>query len=463
MGSNESDSDSQPAIDRVDDDDICPIVGVGASAGGLEAFTQLLKHLPTDTGMAFVLIQHLDPTHASLLTELLAKATTMPVTEVLDGMVVLPDRVYIIPPNCELVLVGNKLQLSARQKTHGRYLPIDRFFQSLATDRQHRAIAVVLSGADGDGALGLAAVKAAGGITFAQDHDSAKFGGMPHQAISTGCVDFVLSPEQIAMELTTISRHEYIAQLPPSPVAEIEVEVVGTNENTLATIFSLLRQKKGVDFSGYKPATIKRRIARRMALHNLVSWHDYIDYLQTHPQELDELDRDLLINVTSFFRDPATFEALTSKVFPAILAQKSLGSSIRIWVAGCSTGQEVYSIAICLLEYLEDRQIQMPIQIFATDISELSIDFARNGIYKSGLMAGVSADRLRRFFGEVPRGYQIGKSVRELCIFARQNLIADPPFSQLDLIIVILFDFLRKMILMNLGEIKFRAVIKQLK
>jgi two-component system, chemotaxis family, CheB/CheR fusion protein len=329
----------------MEDELMCPIVGVGASAGGLEAFTQLLNHLPTNTGMAFVLIQHLDPTHPSLLTGILAKVTSIPVTEVRDGMAVIPDRVYIIPPNTEMVLAGNRLKLSPRTKIHGKYLPIDRFFQSLATDRQHRAIAVVLSGADGDGALGLAAVKAVGGITFAQDRDSAKFGGMPHQAIATGCVDFVLSPERIAAELTTISRHEYIAQLPPSPVAEIEVEVVGANENTLATIFSLLRRKKGVDFSGYKPATIKRRIARRMALHNLVSWHDYIDYLQTHPQELAELDRDLLINVTSFFRDPATFEALTSKVFPAILAQKSPGSSIRIWVAGCSTGQEAYSLA----------------------------------------------------------------------------------------------------------------------
>lgn len=432
MASNESADGSQQWLltDRVEDDLTCPIVGVGASAGGLEAFTQLLKHLPTDTGMAFVLIQHLEPTHPSLLTGILAKATLMPVTEVRDGMAVIPDRVYVIPPNTEMVLAGNRLKLLPRTKIHGKYLPIDRFFQSLATHCQQRAIAVVLSGADGDGALGITAVKAAGGITFAQDRDSAKFGGMPRQAIATGCIDFVLSPAAIAAELNKISRHEYIAQLPPPPV----VEVVVASENTLAKIFSLLRRQKGVDFTGYKPATLKRRIARRMALHNLVSWEDYVDYLQANPQEFDELDRDLLINVTSFFRDPATFTALTSSVFPAILAAKDPGATIRIWVAGCSTGQEAYSIAICLLEYLADLEIQSPIQIFATDISEQSIDYARTGIYKLGMMSGVSPERLQHFFIKVASGYQIGKSVRELCVFARQNLIADPPFSQLDLI-----------------------------
>jgi two-component system, chemotaxis family, CheB/CheR fusion protein len=413
-------------------DSLCPIVGVGASAGGLEAFTQLLKHLPTDTGMAFVLIQHLDPTHASLLTELLAKTTTMPVMEVCDGMEVLPDRVYIIPPNRELVLVGNKLELSAREKTHGRYLPIDRFFQSLAAHRQQQAIAVVLSGADGDGAIGLAAVKAAGGITFAQDIASSKFEGMPDRAIATGCVDFILPPEAIAAELERIGGQEDFAPRPPRQPA---VAVVSPPErDTLTTIFRLLRTKTGVDFTGYKPATLKRRISRRMALHNLEHWQEYVNYLQTHPAELGELERDLLINVTSFFRDPATFNVLKSTVFPAIIDQKSPGVGLRIWVAGCSTGEEAYSIAICLLEYLDERSIQLPIQIFATDISETAIDLARTGIYKPGAIGGVDADRLHRFFVAVEGGYQIGKSVRELCVFARQNLIADPPFSQLDLI-----------------------------
>jgi two-component system, chemotaxis family, CheB/CheR fusion protein len=434
MASNES-ADERYALtsasDRVEDEIACTIVGVGASAGGLEAFTQLLKHLPTDTGMAFVLIQHLDPTHASLLTELLAKATAMPVCEVRDGMEVLPDRVYIIPPNVEMTIDGNNLQLSPRQKIHGRSLPIDRFFQSLAIHRQHQAIAVVLSGADGDGAMGLAAIKAAGGITFAQDSASSKFGGMPDRAIATGCVDLVLPPESIAVELSKIGRHPYIARLPAQPV----IPVAPANATqTLATIFTLLNRHKGIDFRGYKPATIERRIGRRMALFNLNSWEEYLDYLQAHPTELDELERDLLINVTSFFRDPTTFNTLSTKVIPTILAQKSSGVAIRIWVAGCSTGEEAYSIGICLLEHLAQVNLQVPIQIFATDLSETAIARARIGIYKLGMMTGVSPDRLRRFFVEVDDGYQIAKSVRELCVFAKQNLIADPPFSQLDLI-----------------------------
>jgi two-component system, chemotaxis family, CheB/CheR fusion protein len=427
MAANESIDLIEPALDPT-----CPIVGVGASAGGLEAFTHLLQHLPTDTGMAFVLIQHLDPTHPSLLAELLAKTTAMPVTQVQNGMAVMPDRVYLIPPNREMVLAGNNLKLSARKKIDGRYLPIDRFFQSLATHRRHRAISVILSGSDRDGALGLAAVKAAGGTTFAQALATCKFSEMPERAISTGCVDFILTPREIAAELQQIGRQIDVARtLPQLPAAAILAQNEG---DTLATIFSLLRSIKSVDFTGYKPATLKRRILRRMALHNLERWEDYILYLQSHHSELVELERDLLINVTSFFRDPATFKALKSTVFPQIVTQKSSRVAIRIWVAGCSTGEEAYSLAMCLLEYLEECEIRLPIQIFATDISENAIDLARVGIYKVGMMRGVSSDRLRRFFVEVDDGYQICKSVRELCVFARQNLIADPPFSQLDLI-----------------------------
>lgn len=371
-----------------------PIVGVGASAGGLAAFSQLLRHLPTDTGMAFVLIQHLDPTHASLLTELLAKTTAMPVMEVTDGVEIVADRVYIIPPNAGLVMAGNCLQLLPREavvnslqhQVHGKYLPIDRFFQSLATHRQHLAIAVVLSGTEGDGSIGLAAVKAAGGITFAQDRASSKFGGMPERAIATGCVDFVLPPAAIAAELVKICRHAYIAELPPRAA----VEVLAVNEDTLSKIFTLLKMAKGLDLTGYKPATLKRRIMRRMALHNLSRLADYGNYLQTEPLEVDELYRDLLINVTSFFRDPSVFVALQNKVFPTILQSKSSGSPLRIWIAGCSTGEEVYSIAICLLEYLEIQEIRLPIQIFATDVNEVAIDRARMGIYKSSQMSGIS-------------------------------------------------------------------------
>jgi two-component system, chemotaxis family, CheB/CheR fusion protein len=414
----------------MEDDLICPIVGVGTSAAELAAFTQLISHLSPDLGMAFVLIHHLDSSHFSLVTKLLSPATAMPIIEIQDGMTVLPERVYIMPPDTEAILVENSFQLSPREQIHGKYLPIDRFFHSLATYRQHRAIAVVLSGANDDGAMGLAAVKEAGGITFAQVDNSTSFEGMPCQAIATGYVDFVLPVAAIAAKLTGILSHPYLAELQPPRT----VEVLVVTETVLATIFSLLQRQTGVDFSGYKPATIKRRIARRMALNNIDRWEDYVTYLQQNPTEIDALDRDLLINVTSFFRDLTTFNTLKAKVLPAIFTQKKIGSTIRIWVAGCSTGQEAYSIAICLLEYLEERGIELKIQIFATDISETSIDIARTGIYKLAMTSGISSERINRFFVLVDGGYQICKSVRELCIFARQNLIADPSFSQLDLI-----------------------------
>jgi len=407
---------------------IPPIVGIGASAGGLDAFTQLLENLPIDTGMAFVLIQHLEPTRKSLLTEILARKTQMSVTEVENGMLILANQVYIMPPNKEMIIYQNDtLKLIPREKVHGRYLPIDKFFNSLAKERGNKAIAVVLSGADGDGALGLAEVKEAGGITFAQNISSSKFQGMPHHAIATGCVDFILPPEAIAQELVKISRHPYI-NLPT------EVKILPSSDNILSQIFALLWEAKEVDFTGYKPATIERRIGRRMALHNLASLEDYLQYIRINPKEIEYLYQDLLINVTSFFRDPEAFHALKNQVFPAIFLEKSSELPIRIWVAGCSTGEETYSIAICLLEFLEQQGIKLPIQIFATDINELAIAQARTGMYKPSLMANVSPERLGKFFIEVEGGYKIKKSLRELCIFAIQNLNSDPPFSQLDLI-----------------------------
>ncbi|WP_404790759.1 chemotaxis protein CheB [Altericista sp. CCNU0014] len=405
-----------------------PIVGVGASAGGLEAFTQLLENLPTDMGMAFVLIQHLDPTRESLLAEILNRTTPMPVVEVQEGMEVEPNHVYAIPPNTEMVLVQNRLRLVSRKKTRDRFLPIDTFFQSLARNRDHQAIAIVLSGTDGDGALGLTAIKAAGGITFAQDIDSSRFEGMPHSAISTGCVDFVLPPQAIAAKLTRIGQHPYIASFMPQNAG------AALREDGLTQLFALLRAVKGFDFTGYKPATLKRRIMRRMALLNIATLENYLNYLQTTSTEVDELCQDLLINVTSFFRDPEIFEVLKRKIFPSIARAKSSESPIRIWIAGCSTGEEAYSIAICLLEYLGESSTTLPIQIFATDISEATIEKARKGIYKEDSLENVSPERLKQFFAKVKGGYQISKSVRELCVFAKQNLNSDPPFSQLDLI-----------------------------
>ena len=408
-----------------------PIVGIAASAGGLAAFTGLLSHLPSDTGMAFVLIQHLDPNHKSLLSEILARTTQMPVNEVEDGVAVEPNQVYVIPPNTKMVLSKGTLQLSPREKIYGKYLPADAFFSSLAIDRGNKAIAIVLSGGDGDGSLGIKAIKAAGGMTFAQCQDTATVESMPNTAVSTGNVDFVMSPEKIAEELANYSR----SPLMTSPLLLTKVEESPEQRDAMATIFALLKSSTGVDFSHYKPTTIARRIQRRMVLYKLETLNDYAQHLRHNSAEVTALYEEILIHVTSFFRDPEAFEKLKELVFPTITKNKSVEAPIRIWVAGCSTGEEVYSIAICLLEFLGDRAIQPPIQIFATDIGEQAIDKARSGIYSENQMVDVSPERRTRFFIPEEGGrYRISKAVRELCVFARQDLGSDPPFSNIDLV-----------------------------
>jgi two-component system, chemotaxis family, CheB/CheR fusion protein len=407
-----------------------PIVGIVASAGGLEAFTELLCHLPTDTGMAFVLIQHLDPNYKSLLTEILATKTQMPVSQVLDGTTVEPNQVYIIPPNTKMTLVSGVLKLTPREKVYGKYMPGDAFLVSLATDRGHKAIAVVLSGGDGDGSLGIKAIKAAGGVTFAQCEASAKFDSMPNTAVATGNVDFVLPPQQIAQELANLSSNPLLSW----PISTVAVAESPEQGDVRASILGLLRSATGVDFTHYKTATIDRRIQRRMLLYKLDQLADYAKYLRDYPAEVDALYQEILIHVTSFFRDPETFQQLKEQVFTTITQNKSAKNPIRIWVAGCSTGEEVYSIAICLLEFLSDRSPLPPIQIFATDISESAISKARSGFYLENQMIDVSPERRTRFFILEVGGYRINKTVRELCIFARQNLGSDPPFSNLDLI-----------------------------
>jgi len=407
-----------------------PIVGIAASAGGLEAFTELLGHLPVDTGMAFVLIQHLAPDHKSLLCEILARTTQMPVNEVQDGMAVEPNQVYVIPPNTKMVLCKGVLQLSPRQKIYGKYMPGDAFFTSLAVDRQHKAIAVVLSGGDGDGSLGLKAIKAAGGMTFAQCQGTAKFDSMPNTAVATGNVDFVLPPEKIAEELANYSRSPLLT----SPLLRTKVEESPEQPSALATILALLKSTTGVDFTQYKAATLKRRIQRRMVLYKLESLDDYAEHLRHNSAEVKALYEEILIHVTSFFRDSEAFQKLKKLVFPTITQNKLANAPIRIWVAGCSTGEEVYSIAICLLEFLGDRVIP-PIQIFATDIGEATISKARSGVYLENQMVDVSPERRTRFFIlEAGGSYKICKAVRELCVFARQDLGSDPPFSNLDLV-----------------------------
>ena len=423
-----------------------PIVGVGASAGGLEAFTALLKALPADTGMAFLLVQHLDPTHESKLTDLLAKATAMKVTQARDGMTLGDSRVFVIPPNKSMELVQGVLKLTPRGEARMPHLAVDILFKSLAEDLKSRAIGVVLSGTGSDGSQGLAEIKAAGGITFAQDEASAKYSGMPVSAVQSGCVDFVLPPEDIARELIRICRHPYVAQAEePPPLADSE-------SDHYRKILALMRTASGVDFNQYRDTTIRRRILRRMAVHSHTDLAEYASYLEKNPPESHALYENLLITVTSFFRDPAVFEALQREVFPALMKNKP--DTIRIWSAGCSTGQETYSLAMALLEFLEDKPQRPTVQIFATDIADSrSIEKARVGLYPDAIEREVSPERLRRFFTKETEGYRVRKPVRELCVFAKQNVMADPPFSRLDLITC-------RNVLIYLGTVAQRRVLE---
>lgn len=423
-----------------------PVVGIGASAGGLEAVTRLLQHLPVDTGMTFVLVQHLDPVHESALTKLLSKATKMPVREVTNNTRVQPNQVNIIPPNTSLTIDEGVLKLHPRKKTDGMHRPIDHFFHSLAEDQHERAISVILSGTASDGTLGCEVVKAEGGITFAQD-DSAKYDSMPRSAIAAGCIDFVLSPEGIAKELARIASHPYVLKnshdepinsddleegLPDSP--EVDKSKPGAQEDPTNKILALLRNSTGVDFSLYKPNTINRRITRRMVLRRAKTLDAYLRHLRGDAVELDALYQDLLIGVTGFFRNSEAFEVLKRSVFPKLLKNRSSNDTTRVWVLGCSTGQEAYSIAMANLEFAGKANSNLPLQIFATDLNDGLLEKARAGLYAKNLVQDLSPDRLRRFFVQEDGGYRISKSIREMCVFARQNLITDPPFSRMDLI-----------------------------
>src|SRR6516164_2411715 len=404
-----------------------PVVGVGASAGGLEAFTQMLQALPVDTGMAFVLVQHLAPTHASMLTEILARATGMPVGEAQDQMPVEANHVYVIPPGTNLVISGGVLQLSPRTETRGQHRPIDAFFRSLAEDQGHKAIGVILSGTATDGTLGLEAIKAEGGITFAQD-DTAQHDSMPRSAVAAGCVDFVLSPDEIAKEIARISRHPDVA-----PPAEVKPKDPASEPN-LGPVLELLRNAKEVDFTHYKHNTLYRRITRRMVLHKMEGLKDYLRFLQSSPAEVEALYQGLLISVTNFFRNPETFAVLKTKVFPKLTQDRSRHEPVRIWVLGCSTGEEAYSIAIAFAEFAEASGRQIPVQVFATDLNGAAIEKARAGLYSKNILHDVSPERLRRFFVEMDGNYHITKPIRDMCVFAQHNVLTDPPFGRIDLL-----------------------------
>lgn len=408
-----------------------PVVGIGASAGGLEAFTTLLKALKPDLGMGFVLVPHLDPSRESAFTQILSRTTAMPVVQVSNGIRVEANRIHIIPPNCDLTISGGVLHISDRDESRVGATTIDIFLRSLASDQGGNAIGIILSGTGTDGTAGLTAIKGEGGITLAQEPQSAKYDGMPASAIAAGCVDFVLPPEEIAKELNRISRHPYIAGEQREPVEEDASE----GENYMAQVFRLLRRATKVDFSEYKPPTIGRRIKRRMVLHKIDRLSEYVSLLHRDRAEVNALYQDLLINVTSFFRNPEAFEALKHIVYPAILQSRGASSPpIRIWVPGCSTGEETYSHAMSLVEYIGEERMEVLIQIFGTDLSETAIQRARAGLYKESIEADVSATRLRRFFHKTDGGYQISKTIRDLCIFSTQNVFSDAPFSRMDLV-----------------------------
>ena len=409
------------------------VVAVGASAGGLEAFSQLLRAIPNNTGMAFIFIQHLDPKHHSMLSELLAKTSDMPVLEAKNGASIRGNHVYVIPPNVNMGISGQRLQLTPRATAPTLHTPIDFFMRELAESRDARSIGVVLSGTASDGTRGLAAIKAEGGITFAQDEKSAKYPGMPHSAAASGCVDFILPPEKIGRELARISGHAYLNGTRERASRSRAAKAQHPDEN-FERIFTLLRRAGGINFSLYKSGTVQRRTLRRMAIHKIDHVSEYAKFLEKHPKETEELCQDLLIPVTSFFRDLEAFESLNNKVFPAILKDKSSQGSIRIWAPGCSTGEETYSLAILLLEFLGERISSYQIQLFGTDANERGIEKARSGIYPERIAQEVSPERLRRFFTKVDEGFRVSKAVRDLCVFAKQNLVEDPPFSRMNLV-----------------------------
>ncbi len=419
--------DVPAATEELDERCSLPIVvGVGASAGGLEALTELLSHLPGDTGLSFVLIQHLDPTHESHLTELLSKASKMPVSEVKGGTRTEANHIYVIPPKCNLGISNGVLETSPRPES-GRNMPVDVFLRALAADRGSNALGVILSGTASDGTLGLQAIKAAGGVTFAQDVKTAKYDGMPGSAIAAGVVDFILPPAGIARQLAAFARD---ARVPDDSRKAPD----HSEEAELARMLRLVRTATGVDFAHYKHNTLVRRIRRRMALRGIEKLEDYRRDLEQNRDEVKILCESFFVTVTAFFREPAVFEELKNRVFPALVANREPGDPIRIWVAGCSTGEEAYSVAICLAEFLEEAELSVPFEVFATDISETAITRARAGTYADAALANVSPGRLARFFIRTDRAYQIGKGIRDTCVFATHNVALDPPFSKLDLI-----------------------------
>jgi two-component system CheB/CheR fusion protein len=401
------------------------IVGIGASAGGLEAFKSLVKRLPEHNGMAFVLVQHLDPTHESSLAKIISAGTKLAVVEAADGMAIEPNYIYVMPSNADISLSGYRIRLTRRSTTIP-HLPVDSFFDSLAESHGANAVGVILSGTGSDGTIGLKKIKTEGGITFAQDEVSAKYSGMPGSAARAGCVDYILTPEKIAAKLIKIEQRRKAL---PSKQSSTKKPV----KPDFTEIHEILHEATGVDFSNYRTTTVERRIRRRIMLSNNETVNDYVKYLRRNKPEIDLLYRDIFIHVTTFFRDPEKFEILRSKVLPKMLRNRP-NEPLRIWVAGCSSGEEVYSLAITFLEFFASKGVHRELQIFASDIIESEIQKARAGVYSKDIEKYLSAKRIEKFFENLDGGYKIAKTIRELCVFAKHDLTKDPPFSRMDLI-----------------------------
>jgi two-component system CheB/CheR fusion protein len=404
-----------------------PVVGVGASAGGMDAFKSLVKAIPHNSGMAFILVQHLAPQYESILADILQKTTSLPVVEITDHLKVYPDHIYVIPSNQTLIANDGVLELKPRVKGE-KINSIDVFFTSLAEIHQEHAIGVVLSGTGSDGTVGLKTIKDQGGITIAQDEASATYHAMPRSAIDAEVVDFVLPPQEIPKHLQEVIRSSHMGSSDFNSAGELK------DDATFMQIVALLKAKHKVDFTYYKQTTIRRRILRRKALHKAEKLKDYYTFLVENKSEQEALFKDILIPVTAFFRDPTTFNVLCKNVFPKLFKDKTDAEPVRIWIAGCATGEEAYSMAICLHEYLGDTIANKRIQIFATDISEHVIAKARIGIYQKKDMAGVSETRIKEFFTRMDGSYQVNKEIRQMCVFACQNFLKDPPFAKMDII-----------------------------
>ena len=401
------------------------IVGIGASAGGLEAFDEFFRHMPPDSGMAFVLVPHLDPSHASLLTDILQRTTRMSVVEAQDQVPVAPNTVYVIPPNRDMEIFHGKLQLSMPIVPRGQRMPIDAFLRSLAEDRKENAIGIVFSGTGTDGTLGLRAILGAGGITIVQEPSTARYDGMPSSAVQAGYATLALPVDKIPAAL--MAEPSQLIVNPPS-------SSTSKKESGMMPILMLIRSVTGHDFSLYKESTIGRRIERRMLQNDIKCVETYVRYLKEKPDEARALFKEMLINVTSFFRDPDAFSVLEEKILPELIKDKPEGYVFRAWAVGCATGEEAYSLAIMLHELIDRQQKEIKIQIYATDLDEDAIAIARAGVYPPNIAQDISPERLRRFFVKEEAGFRVKKEIREMIVFAVQNVIKDPPFTKLDLL-----------------------------